>query len=162
MRDVFERLRPRLRTLRDENGVELFDLPDAPRPDADTPAPARFLPEYDNLLLSHADRGRVVPAEYKGRTWEGNQPYCVFLLDGFLAGVWRLREDAKAGTATLTIEPFGKPSRAQRDELAEEAERMMTSISSPISSPATSPTASPASPPVSFSYDIRFGSVRRT
>ncbi|MEU1116290.1 MULTISPECIES: winged helix DNA-binding domain-containing protein [unclassified Streptomyces] len=162
MRDVFERLRPRLRTFRDENGVELFDLPDAPRPDADTPAPVRFLPEYDNLLLSHADRSRVVPAEYKGRTWEGNQPYCVFLLDGFLAGVWRLREDAKAGTATLTIEPFGKLSRAQRYELTEEAERMVTSSSSPGSSRSSSPSPSPSSSPDSFSYDIRFGSVRRT
>ncbi|TGA87985.1 winged helix DNA-binding domain-containing protein [Streptomyces sp. MZ04] len=115
LREVFERLRPGLRTYRDENGVELFDLPDAPRPDADTPAPPRFLPEFDNLLLSHADRARVVPAEYKGRTWKGNFAYCVFLLDGFLGGVWRLEEDAKGGGAVLTIEPFGRVSRAERE-----------------------------------------------
>ncbi|MET8682789.1 winged helix DNA-binding domain-containing protein [Streptomyces sp. NPDC004732] len=143
LREVFERLRPRLRTFRDENGVELFDLPDAPRPDPDTPAPPRFLPEYDNLLLSHADRTRVIPDAYKGRTWKVNQPYCVFLLDGFLAGVWRVVEDAKSGVAVLTIEPFGaRPGRAQREELVREAEWMLTRIAE-----------------TSSSYDIRFGSV---
>ncbi|MEW2386837.1 winged helix DNA-binding domain-containing protein [Streptomyces venezuelae] len=163
LRDVFERLRPRLRTFRDENGVELFDLPDAPRPDPDTPAPPRFLPEYDNLLLSHADRTRVVPAAYKGRTWKGNRPYCVFLLDGFLAGVWRLEEDPKGGGAVFTIEPFGRrPGHAQREELVREAERMVACIAetsgSPSSSP-SSPSSSFSSPLSSSSCDVRFGSV---
>ncbi|MBM7172319.1 AlkZ family DNA glycosylase [Streptomyces sp. G44] len=159
MRGVFERLRPRLRTFRDENGVELFDLPDAPRPDADTPAPPRFLPEFDNLLLSHADRTRVVPAEYKGRTWQGNFAYSVFLLDGFLAGVWRLAEDVRRGEAVLTIEPFGSPGRAEREELTREAERMLTRITgTPAPHPSASPSPSP-SPASSSAYDIRFGTV---
>ncbi|MFE9997745.1 winged helix DNA-binding domain-containing protein [Streptomyces avermitilis] len=138
LRDAFERLRPQLVTFRDENGVELFDLPDAPRPAADTPAPPRFLPEFDNLLLSHADRTRVVPAGLKGRTWAGNQAYRTLLVDGFLAGVWRLDEDA------LTIEPFGTLTRAQRQEVVQEGERMLAVMAGGTNS-----------------YDIRFGTVGR-
>ncbi|WP_406006034.1 winged helix DNA-binding domain-containing protein [Streptomyces sp. NBC_00637] len=138
LRDAFDRLRPRLLTFRDEHGVELFDLPDAPRPDPDTPAPPRFLPEFDNLLLSHADRTRVVPAEYRGRSWQGNQAYCTFLVDGFLAGVWRLEQDA------LVVEPFGTLTGAQRRDVAAEGERMLA-------------TVHPGQP-----YDIRFGTVVRT
>ncbi|GGR97245.1 hypothetical protein GCM10010252_39880 [Streptomyces aureoverticillatus] len=154
LRDAFERLRPRLRTFRDERGVELFDLPDAPpssrlrsnrgyplRPDPDTPAPPRFLPEYDNLLLSHADRTRIVPDAYKSRTWKVNQPFCVFLVDGFLAGVWRL-EESKDGAARLTVEPFGTLTKARRDEVAAEAERTARLLAADA-----------------VSYDIGFGAV---
>ncbi|MFF2999876.1 winged helix DNA-binding domain-containing protein [Streptomyces sp. NPDC057950] len=135
LREAFERLRPRLVTFRDEKGVELFDLPDAPRPDADTPAPPRLLPEFDNLLLAHADRSRVVPAALKGRTWAGNQAHRTLLVDGFLAGVWR--QDG----AVLTIEPFGRLRKGQRDEVVGEAERMLRVMSG------------------DGSYDIRFGTV---
>ncbi|MFB7514783.1 winged helix DNA-binding domain-containing protein [Streptomyces sp. NPDC056144] len=121
--EAFERLRPRLLVFRSERGTELFDLPDAPRPDEDTPAPARLLPEFDNLLLSHADRTRVVPAAHRSRTWTGNQAHRVFLLDGFLAGLWFL-DEAKDRT-TLTLEPFARPTRAQRAELTAEAERTL-------------------------------------
>ncbi|MFH9955070.1 winged helix DNA-binding domain-containing protein [Streptomyces roseolus] len=123
LRPAFERLRPRLLVLRDEHGTELFDLPDAPRPDEDAPAPPRLLPEFDNLLLSHADRTRVVPAELKGRTWTGNQAHRVLLLDGVLAGLWFL-EEAK-GRTTLTVEPFGRLARADRAALTDEAERIL-------------------------------------
>ncbi|KOV65981.1 hypothetical protein ADL00_18340 [Streptomyces sp. AS58] len=135
MRPVFERLRPRLVTFRDERGTELFDLPEAPRPDPDTPAPPRFLPEFDNLLLSHADRTRVVPPANKGRTWQANTFYCPLLVDGFLAGVWRLIGDA------LVIEPFGKLTAAQGGEVAEEGARMLRVLYG------------------ESSYDIRFGTV---
>ncbi|MFF4214041.1 winged helix DNA-binding domain-containing protein [Streptomyces sp. NPDC001796] len=135
LRDAFERLRPRLVTFRDEHGVELFDLPDAPRPDRDAPAPPRFLPEYDNLLLSHADRSRVVPPGHKGRNAVGNQAYRTLLVDGFLAGVWKLEEDS------LVIEPFRALTRAERDEVAEEGARMLKVMHE------------------GTPYDIRFGTV---
>ncbi|ORT58389.1 winged helix DNA-binding domain-containing protein [Streptomyces sp. CB03238] len=126
LRDAFERLRPRLLTFQDAYGTELFDLPDAPRPGPDTPAPPRFLPEFDNLLLSHADRTRVVPKEYKDRTWKGNQAYRTFLVDGFLAGVWRLEETKDR--ATVTVQPFGALTRERRAALEEEAGRTMTAM----------------------------------
>ncbi|MEV6394413.1 winged helix DNA-binding domain-containing protein [Streptomyces sp. NPDC051907] len=133
MREVFERLRPQLAVFQDEHGVELFDLPDAPRPDPGAPAPPRFLPEFDNLLLSHADRSRVVPQEYRMRAWKGNQAFCTFLVDGYLAGIWRLTEPKAKGAdgrATLTVQAFGELTRAQRDAVAEEGERMLAVMSS--------------------------------
>ncbi|MEU1054366.1 winged helix DNA-binding domain-containing protein [Streptomyces sp. NPDC005876] len=136
LRPAFERLRPRLLTFRDPAGTELFDLPDAPRPDPDTPAPPRFLPEFDNLLLSHADRTRVVPPAHRGRAWQGNLAHRTLLVDGFLAGLWRLDADA------LVIEAFGELTAVQRREVAEEAERLLAAMH---------PDAS---------YGIRFGPVR--
>ncbi|MFE1409929.1 winged helix DNA-binding domain-containing protein [Streptomyces sp. NPDC058746] len=120
LRGAFERLRPGLAVFQDENGVELFDLPDAPRPSADTPAPPRFLPEFDNLLLSHADRSRVITPEGKGRSWTGNQAHCVLLVDGFLAGLWKLDD------GLLTVELFdGKLPAARRAEIVAEGEAMV-------------------------------------
>ncbi|MEU3861815.1 winged helix DNA-binding domain-containing protein [Streptomyces sp. NPDC028722] len=119
LRSVFESLRSRLLTFRDPAGVELFDLPDAPRPDPACPAPPRFLPEFDNLLLSHADRTRVVPPAHRGRNRTGNQAHRTLLVDGFLAGLWRLDTDA------LVIEPFGTLPKAAREEVAEEGERLL-------------------------------------
>ncbi|AWT46208.1 MULTISPECIES: winged helix DNA-binding domain-containing protein [Streptomyces] len=136
LRPAFERLRPELVTFRDPNGVELYDLPDAPRPDPDTPAPPRFLPEFDNLLLSHADRTRVIPPEHWGRSWQGNVAYRTLLVDGFLAGLWALRDDA------LVIEPFGRLGADRREDVVAEAERLLTVLH---------PGAS---------YDIRFATVR--
>jgi hypothetical protein len=108
--EVAERLEPRLRRFRDADGRELLDLPDAPRPDPDTPAPPRFLPEYDNLLLSHADRARVVPEGqivplYPGHGGTRGE----VLVDGRWAANWAISR--AHGTATLRVEPFGRLAR---------------------------------------------------
>ena len=122
LRAVIDELRPSLVTFRDEQGAELFDLPAALRPDGDVPAPVRLTAEFDNLLLSHADRSRVVHPGHMQRfyTINGIFPGSV-LIDGFAAGLWRLAR-AK-GVTTLTIELFG-PAR-DRDQVASEAERML-------------------------------------
>ena len=117
--EVFERLRPRLRTFRDERNRELFDLPGAPRPAADTPAPVRFLPEYDNVFLSHADRQRIVRDEDRKRfaSMNGVGPNA-FSVDGFLEGSWRL---VRTGSrATLAVQPLNSVSRAERAALEAE------------------------------------------
>ncbi|WP_285565839.1 winged helix DNA-binding domain-containing protein [Streptomyces sp. RTGN2] len=125
MREVFDRLRPRLLTFRDENGVELFDLPDAPRPDEDTPAPPRFLPEFDNVLLGHADRTRVIPPRFKGRNGVGNQAYGSVLVDGFLAAVWRLETARGGGPTTVTVQGLRPLTRAERDAVTDEASALL-------------------------------------
>ena len=91
LQPVLERLRPGLATFRDERGRELFDLPDAPRPDPKTPAPPRFLPEYDNVLLSHADRSRFVPDGMRSR-FAGVEGlgHGGVLHDGTFVGLWRV------------------------------------------------------------------------
>lgn len=103
LRAVVEGLRPRLRTFRDDRGRELFDLPDAPRPDADTPAPPRFLPEYDNLLLAHEDRSRFVAPESRRRISAGPGPvHGTVLEDGALCGTWRLELEAERATLVVS------------------------------------------------------------
>ncbi|MFD9571216.1 winged helix DNA-binding domain-containing protein [Streptomyces sp. NPDC059982] len=133
LRESFERLRPRLSAFRDENGVELFDLPDAPRPDPDTPAPPRFLPEFDNLLLSHADRSRVVAPELRGRTWTGNQAHRTLLVDGFVAGLWRVDEGEGAGDGAgegtrLIVELFGTHTRTRKEEIEAEGHELLAAM----------------------------------
>jgi hypothetical protein len=122
--EVIERLRPRLRTFRDERGKELFDVPDAPLPDPDTPAPPRFLPEFDNLILSHADRTRVIAEEYRKAiaSKNGMVPASV-LVDGFVRGTWKT--ERSRDKATLEIKPFEPLARVDRDALAEEGERLI-------------------------------------
>jgi hypothetical protein len=134
LREVVERLRPNLCTFADEKGRELFDLPDAPRPGPDTPAPVRFLPEYDNLMLSHVDRSRVITEE-DGRIYSqlltggAGLGLATITLDGFLRGTWRVTQSNKSnkkGSAVLTIWPFRRPSPADRSALEEEAARLLT------------------------------------
>ena len=126
MREVLERLRPRLLTFRDVRGRELFDLPDAPRPDPDTPAPPRFLPEYDNLMLSHADRSRVIPAELRGRdlTTVGKVQGTV-MSDGTVCGVWRINADKATRGATLVVTHVVPLGADAFDALADEGLEML-------------------------------------
>jgi Winged helix DNA-binding domain len=102
-RELFDRLRPELRLFHDDRGRELFDLADGVRPHADVPCPPRVLPEYDNVLLSHADRRRFVSDDERrqlsaGRTARGN-----VLDDGRVAATWSLARDPTQGRATLTV-----------------------------------------------------------
>ncbi len=119
LREVVERLRPRLRSFRDEAGNELFDLPGAPRPDPDTPAPTRFLPEYDNLLLSHADRGRVIADDHRTRVFTRGS----LLVDGFVRGAWKVTR--QRGTAILEVELFERLSPQDAEASAEEGARLL-------------------------------------
>lgn len=124
LREVFDRLRPRLRAFRDERGTEVFDLPDAPRPDAGTPAPPRFLPEYDNLLRSHADRTRVLPDGHRERLATPNDsPRPTFLVNGFVHGTWKITRSR--GTAILALEPFAPLTGDDTAALTTEGERLL-------------------------------------
>ncbi|WP_410663565.1 winged helix DNA-binding domain-containing protein [Amycolatopsis sp. lyj-84] len=118
LKEVFERLRPRLRTFTDTAGKELFDLPDAPRPDPETPAPPRFLPEYDNVLLSHADRVRLIPDGRRVPLPPGpGGRRGTLLVDGEFLAVWEIKG------ATLTIESR-KPLR-DKDSITKEGMRLL-------------------------------------
>jgi hypothetical protein len=125
LREVTDRIRPQLRVFKDSDGQELFDLPGAPRPRADTPAPARFLPEYDNVLLAHADRSRILAARHRNRLFAtGGLLFGTFLLDGFVAGRWRMTR--ARGTATLEIQPFEPLTRRDREALDDEGNRLLS------------------------------------
>jgi hypothetical protein len=119
LREVVDRLRPNLVVCHDESGRELVDLPDAPQPDPDTPAPPRFLPEYDNVLLGHADRTRVNPDGHQIPLAPGNGAAMGnVLVDGVFAATWRLTEKA------VVVEPFARLSTKDTVAVAEEAERL--------------------------------------
>jgi hypothetical protein len=126
--EIIEPLRAELRTYRDDNGRELWDLPEAALADPDAPVPVRFLPEFDNALLGYADRSRIIP---DGHSFGGYarllRPRSVirggFLADGFLSGVWSV---TRAGDAhTLTIDPFAPLPPATAEALEEEGHRLL-------------------------------------
>jgi hypothetical protein len=122
LREAFERLRPYLRTFRDEGGRELFDVPVAPLPDPDTPAPPRFLPDYDNLYLSHADRSRVVGAS--GVPWE-RWEFGSLSVDGMLRATWRHLPSKSRSASELRIRTFEPLSPDEEEAVRREGEAMV-------------------------------------
>ena len=123
LREVFERLRPSLRTFRDELGRELFDVEDGSLPDPSTPAPVRYLPVYDNLVLSHDDRSRVVPPAVGAALPIGNESIGSVLVDGFIGARWRMRRERRS--IRLSVELLRPLSPALRDEVEAEGIRAL-------------------------------------
>jgi len=114
-------LEPLLRRFRDEQGRELFDVPRGPLPDPDTPAPVRFLPKWDNVLLAWADRTRVLPEAYRRKVIGMNGDVAqTFLVDGFVAGTWSVEP------GRVRTNPLARLSPVQRRDLQEEAARLET------------------------------------
>lgn len=109
-----------LRRFRDEEDRELLDLPRAPLPDRDTPAPVRFLPTWDATLLAHARRTQILPERYRSRIFHTKTPHSVptFLVDGVVAGTWRYEK------GRVRLDPFERIPSATRRELEDEADRL--------------------------------------
>jgi hypothetical protein len=122
--DAFARLRPELRVFRDERGRELYDVPDGPLPDEDVAAPVRFLPEFDSLLLAHADRTRIVADEHRaGLVTRNLRVRATFLVDGFVRGTWTATRARTA--ATLELQPFAPLATRVSAALGEEGETLL-------------------------------------
>jgi hypothetical protein len=117
VRAALDALEP-LRRFRDESGRELYDLPRAPLPAADTPAPVRLMPRFDNLILSHKDRTRVIADEHRALTIDGGWVKSTLLVDGFVAGTWEVEN------GRVRIEPFEPLPRGIRREVDDEAARL--------------------------------------
>ncbi len=114
--EVFEKLRQELVTFHNEAGKELFDLPDAPRPDPDIEVPVRLLPEFDNILLAHADRRRVIANDRLGVVI-GGKP--TVLVDGYVAATWSVDEERE-----ITVDYLGKVPKTRQKAVAEECDRL--------------------------------------
>jgi hypothetical protein len=125
LKPVFERLRPSLVTFGAEDGTELFDLPDAPRPGPDIAAPPRLLGQFDNVLLSHAERSRTIPTQMA--PWmdpaAGARHVNNLLVDGMLRGTWWIERGGPLVIRTVT-----RLSKAERDEVEAEAQRLIASL----------------------------------
>jgi DNA glycosylase AlkZ-like len=117
--------RVQVRTFRDEHGKELLDLPRAPLPTGDTPAPVRFLGTWDAVLLVHVRRTQILPERFRPLVFSTKNPQSVatFLVDGAVAGAWRIERVSEK--ATLRLEPFEPLPRAVRRELRDEGERLV-------------------------------------
>jgi hypothetical protein len=124
MKTVLKGMRDSLEVFEDERGRELFDAPDAPRPDADTAAPPRFLPEFDNLVLAHDDRTRLIADEHRPLVTTKNlRVRATFLVDGVVAGTWTI--EVKRKVATLRLAPFARLAKRSAKALAEEGEALV-------------------------------------
>ncbi|CAM3131073.1 winged helix DNA-binding domain-containing protein [Paenibacillus lupini] len=124
LKEHFEKLRPQLLTFRDEQGNELFDLPDAPRPNAEVMPPARFLSEFDQMLLGIVDRSRVMDITYAKRIFTANGILrATILLNGFIAGIWKIERERNK--ASLLIEPFRLLTNEEQAELIIEGEKLI-------------------------------------
>ncbi|MET0190003.1 MAG: crosslink repair DNA glycosylase YcaQ family protein, partial [Pseudonocardia sediminis] len=108
-------VRGELVSFRDERGRELLDLPDAPRPDPDTPAPVRFLPAFDNAILGYDDRSRIIDDAHRGLSVNGDR---AVLVDGRVAATWTVED------STVVVTPLRRFSRADRTDVAEEGRRV--------------------------------------
>jgi hypothetical protein len=120
LREVVDRLRPGLRTYRDEAGRELFDVEDGLIAEGDTPAPIRFLPQYDNVFLSHDDRSRILGdgVTVPELAWRGG-----ILIDGFVGAAWRIERERRRATMTVTLAQPVSPQ--QRVDIEEEGQRLL-------------------------------------
>ena len=136
LRPVVERMRPTLRTYRDERGRELFDLEDGVVADGELPVDVRFLPDYDNALLSHDDRSRIIPP-LEWPELGDNITAPVYLVDGFVAGIWKLEKATRKGEpGRLVIRPMVDHTPAEDDAIQREAESLAAFLA----------TADPAAP----------------
>jgi hypothetical protein len=123
MKTVLNGMRDSLEVFADERGRELFDLPDAPRPDARCKAPPRFLPEFDNLVLAHDDRSRLIADEHRPLVTTKNlRVRATFLVDGVVAGTWTI--EVKRKVATLRMMPFAPLAKRVAKALSDEGEAL--------------------------------------
>jgi hypothetical protein len=113
-----------LEVFTDERGKPLYDVPAAPRPDPETTAPVRFLPEFDNLLLAHAKRQRIIADEHRPAVFTKNlRVKSTYLVDGHVAGLWTAEK--KRGVATLTLTPFGRTVKKVAVDLEREGTALL-------------------------------------
>jgi hypothetical protein len=130
VREAFERLGADLERFEDEDGRALYDLPDAPRPDPEAPAPPRLLAAFDSVLLAYAAkrRGRILPDQHRDAVYERRnlQIRPSYLVDGLVAGTWSI--EVKRREATLTLRPLERLARATRGALVDEAERLVRTL----------------------------------
>jgi hypothetical protein len=152
--------RPRLRTFRDERGRELFDVLDGALPDPETPAPPRFLPEYDNVFLSHDDRSRIASEDFRlSRSSSIHGTFGTVLVDGFIAAIWKIRRSGHE--ALLRIESTAPLGRRDMDAVAAEGERLLA-FTDPDASRAVSVANATKSSATSRRTHVANGASRET